>query len=240
MAEIIVKIGADGTWAVPGTDQDLSSTNVNQYYQAMAISMNLAAGFGERIRAQADSVAADTTMLQQMNTALSTGWQPSDWDALSITEKKARSDAMALVDPGSIYGDTVQINLQPPATSPVFVSPNFPTEDSLPPIGQGSSPFFYFAGFGETYLFYDAPDGSRTIIDPSQISEPFQAAAPDQGTIDGIAPRFKDAVQNLTQVSQGKQAFLQDLMASMSKFLDLATNLVQRDERNRQDIIGRF
>ena len=85
-----------------------------------------------------------------------------------------------------------------------------------------------------TEVAADSSTGSLTQY------EPYKSTPPTQADIDGWTPDLKKQADKLTQVSQGKQAFLQDLMASLSKFMDLATNLIQRDERNRQDIVGRF
>lgn len=67
-----------------------------------------------------------------------------------------------------------------------------------------------------------------------------QQAAPSDDVISRWQKALETTADKLTQVTQGKQAFLQELIASMSKYLNFATNVVQRYERNRLDIIGRF
>jgi len=41
-------------------------------------------------------------------------------------------------------------------------------------------------------------------------------------------------------MSQDKQAFMQDLIASMNKFFSWVTNLVERKEREQAEMVGRF
>lgn len=243
MSEFVIDVGSY-QWTVAGTNKDVrDDPNVNRYYQAAAISMELSGQFGARIKVQALDVAKDTATLEQLNQALAGNWIPAEWATVSMADQKARSDTLELVaagNPKSIIAltkDAAKIALEPP----VYTNyPAYPEYSSRP--GWNGPGLYQDSAYGnfsvvtfDEYGYIDA----ITPVEANQI-QLFQSTAPSQDQLDAWMPELETAAQKLTQTSQGKQAFLQDLIASMNKFLDLATNLFQRHERNVQDIVGRF
>jgi len=63
---------------------------------------------------------------------------------------------------------------------------------------------------------------------------------PTDKDIDSWRTTAREKAEDLTRVSQGRQAFLQDLVASLGKFLEFATNLLQRKGKTLMDMVGRI
>lgn len=257
MTEYVINTG-NYDWTVGGTDANdrTYSEDINVFNQAVAISLSVSLGFGERIKAQALDVAADTRKLEFYNAAL-TGGVTAGWPPAGSPIPDFFYASTALSDAGvPIAANHVRIGVVS-QTGPLDLDFDYnvgQTDEpqlttSFPEVGYASSADMFDFNEGKLYVTQDGNVFVRQGIymyavpyangKPKQY-QPFTTNIPDDAAVQDHLPDMQKAASKLTEMSQGKQAFMQDLIASMNRFFDLATNLLQRDERNRQDIVGHF
>ena len=199
--------------------------NVDEYRMAIGIGARLTQWYGQRINALMDDINADATAISQMSTAMGT-WTPSEWDTNGSGALGGRTQMLESwgVDLTNVYD---RIFFNDAGNGFAAVLPIVPYSNP-PPQGR------VMQSGGSYYYSWDGTNIRSVTIGSKWVSDVTQAE------LDQILASVKSKAEARTQTSQGKQAFLQDLIASMNKYFDFTSSILQRDERNKQEIVGHF
>ena len=91
------------------------------------------------------------------------------------------------------------------------------------------------------YFYRDGPFGALQQIDPAAIDLVFPAGmVVNEADITTTRRELEVNIESMTQVNQDKQAFLQDLVASLQKWFTFVNSVCDRRKRDADSIVGNF
>jgi hypothetical protein len=227
--------------------------NVDEYRMAISIGAQLTDWYGRRINALMDEVSADSSNLQEMTKVAGESWDLAAGDSYALTHNLERWGVAYPLDSArvTVLGQTEDFPYPPTVISNVAITWN---PDGSTDQMDETAPRFTDYQYG---TIYEDSKGARFVWAPPQgvfgsypvfnyiqrldTVEAWSTVYPQ--TLEDFS-KLQDAISaaagKLTQNSQAKQAFLQDLTASMNKFFNWTSNILQRDEKNKQDILAKF
>lgn len=257
-------------WTIWNAAPDPVTGDLDEYNGAIALGAQVGIWYGDRIKALSADVLPDTEKIRELQAAMAAmqGATSANWPAgIEQSMVTAIDAALALgKDTNTFYGTTGYIlyrNWTFVDTPPEYASyytgyryegpiidtgKPFPTNSTTDPADGLIEGRIYRASDGRTYIYLPW-DPSDSGYNPEPITTNSYEVTNLTLSIGSVPPddvitlwqrALQDGAEKLTQITQGKQAFLQELIASMSKYLNFATNVMQRYERNKLDIVGRF
>ena len=91
------------------------------------------------------------------------------------------------------------------------------------------------------YFYRDGPAGPLRQIDPAAIDLVFPAGIDvTEADITQVRRELEIKIESMTQINQDKQAFLQDLVASLQKWFTFVNSVCDRRKRDADSIVGNF
>lgn len=252
------------TWTVKSAQEATTGTRLNVGNMMLSYGAILTKDYGDRIKTQLSAVEQDIEDLKDYQTYKTyvEGWNTRNWlDIDHLTPGKGYSpshifDALG-VDVTS-YTREAQLNRPIEAYyfykhtttgdsytdwrsyPPISIPENFSQVTATGPastIRPDNINLVYESADGK--LFIRGPDGAWPVNDVRVVLRPPLDEQLEE-LRDLALTALKDKTEQATQVSQSKQAFLQDLIAKMNNFFSWTTNTGERLHRDKQSIIDRF
>ena len=218
-------------WTIKNADG--TGANPDEYRMAIGIGAQLTQWYGQRINALMDDINTDATTITQLSSLMN--FNPYTWGANGPAAALARTRTMESLgyNMSGMY-DMASFDWYPG----VNLTRNLPPLNWNDRTSPWIDPTQYLFQSGSTLYF--TVNGINYEAVTSTMNMQSFVMQPDQTELDSVLPAVKSRAEGLTQTSQGKQAFLQDLIASMNKYFDFTSSILQRDERNKQEIVGHF
>jgi hypothetical protein len=251
----------DGNDALIDTGYSLwriANAKTNTWNGALAIGAGLTSWSGQRVDNLSIDVEKDATTLAFLNTMRqSNSWSNSAAPPAAVNfnnQAELAHGFRALARTGLYSGpyDYAMVQFHSPSNggliwldAPLNDVRNYPGawpagQNSISGPFPGSSPW--------NKRLYTTTDGVKFIVDPAdgkgyKIVDRQDAQllpGPSQAQFDAWKAAAPEAARKLTESSQTKQAFLQDLITDLNKFFNWTTNIMQRMERDKDAIVARF
>ncbi|MES3002900.1 MAG: hypothetical protein V4787_19580 [Pseudomonadota bacterium] len=212
---------------------------VDVYNMAIAFGMTYNSDYAQRLNAQLEQAKANTEDLAEVNKLLNTALTPEAWDA-DPAGSTTKTRAMGIEVPGNTISLTAA-DFNPGANPALFHNYKWPPIP-YPPIGS--------SGNLQTDVVYRLPNGTLTVsynipgvgaggglirTEPT----PF-LAHPTPEDLAAVRSSAEDLADTLTQTSQVKQAFIQELMAKIDQFLKFASNILEKASRVKEGILSKI
>jgi hypothetical protein len=249
--------------AVSEASDAVTGDKVNITNMALANGLMLMWDYGERVNGQSDMIAQDLAKIGQRRDVLQ---DMLDWTSASFKLPAALQQQGALnllFDFG--VGKTITDKVPTMAVRGVADSPlSWPAQTTMPgqpdvPIGNWADVkdelgnFFGGRVFRTTdgvYFYVDSgnPSGSqpRTLseIDPADMTLVILPRPPEmtvtEADIAQVRRELEINIESMTQVNQDKQAFLQDLVASLQKWFTFVNSVCDRRKRDADTLVANF
>jgi hypothetical protein len=249
----------DGNDALIDTGYSLwriANAKTNTWNGALAIGAGLTSWSGQRVDNLSIDVEKDATTLAFINTLRqSTSWSDTAPAAVNTSNQAELAYAFRALARTGLYSgpyDFAMVQFKGATRSaPIWL--DAPLNDVRDyggewPAGQNSISGPFPGSSPWIKRLYKTTDGVTFIVDPAdgkgyKVMDRQDAQlvpGPSQVQFDAWKAAAPEAARKLTESSQTKQAFLQDLITDLNKFFNWTTNIMQRMERDKDAIVARF
>lgn len=225
------KAAADAGVSV-ATLQKWIANPVDVYNMAIAFGMTYNSDYAQRLNAQLEEVKANTEDLGKVNKVLDAALSPETWDA----------------DPVGFTAKAAEVGLTIPLNTVVLGADNFPsgTPTSLygnyhwppPPAGPLVTGLYTFRDGSVAVTYQENGIWTRAVV--KDVPAPSSLEHPSPEDLAAVQSSAQDLADTLTQTSQLKQAFTQELMAKIDQFLKFATNILEKASRVKEGILSKI
>jgi hypothetical protein len=244
---VTVHIGP-ATLTLPNAQPDANGVDV--YYEGAAKAATLADQVGDEMKDVMDDVQQDTTYLQQIQGMQD--WKVSNWSDDPQTAIDRTALLMALGELPSTSVNTAKINFTNANgqanyfTVTLDSSGNYTTApQQIQDSDINANNYISDSEHQDGTLFHAMPSDQYYVLirDPGHTGDPnYQNLypvtsiqkyyVPNDDTLAKWKGDQQTLINKLTQLSQSKQAMLQDLVAKFNQFLTWISNTLQRRESN--------
>jgi hypothetical protein len=249
--------------AVSESTDAVTGDKVNITNMALANGLMLMWDYGERINGQSSLIAQDLEAIGRRRQVLTDmlDWTPASFQLPASQQQEGALNLLFDWGVGKAITDKVPtVVVRGVADSPL----NWPAQTTMPgrrdlPIGNWDEvrndvgDFFggrVFQSADGVYFRVDDgnPSGSqpRTLreIDPDDLILVILPRPPEmvvtEADIAQVRRELEINIESMTQVNQDKQAFLQDLVASLQKWFTFVNSVCDRRKRDADSIVGNF
>lgn len=233
-----------GAWGInykatyDASGRQLTSHNVHNL--AIGKAATFVSDYGTRIRGMLTEIEDSTDRVESLRSDLATmrGWTAANWsvdvaaartqDLIGIMGRQGGSAAPWYDGISTIHGYSYA---NPISTFNTMAE----ALKAVPVAVPGEQPNIFIVD-GAHYL--RKSDGEVLSLPPHAIQP--AVVKPTDKDVSEMRDVVQKALDSVTQVAQSKQAYLQDLVTSLNRFLAFATNIQERRERDLQDMSSRI
>jgi hypothetical protein len=232
-----------GNWFIKNANPVGGTAPLHVMNQFIATGAKLTWIYGERLKTLSREIEADTDAIDVVNALVKEldTWTSANWSARYLTyapelqkqgiDLSAISGAIIRTPTDVFLNTTGKWTNYPPRPSGKNFSVMGPVS---PAYDQGTG--LYLSNDNKLFYYETNFNSGQDVasIDVRLFREPTSAE------LDAWKEKLKKTANDLTQTSQPKQAFMQDLMGNLNKYFGWTTSLVERLERDRDSIVARF
>lgn len=261
MAETVIVPGGLFDIAIPHGERTTPDEAINHLNMALARGFLLTWDYGERIHRQTGEVEKDLVALAEMKTLLG---EAVNWTAADFTTDAEISALLIEIWENDIPNEKVALALQattlayfdvnnnaqwPPSRTdstgaPIGAWPNVGPVTNYPASVPFGAPDQLFVS-SDGVIFRMAPGvGSSSVfevIDRSNLDLQFpNTLVISDLDLNEMRRNLELKIESMTQLGQNKQAFLQDLVGNLQKWLTFVTSLLDKKKRDYEGIVANF
>jgi hypothetical protein len=229
-------------WTIKNAVAGGGTSPLNTGNQNVAIGATMAKWYGDQITGAMADVQNDTTRLENVQKSMDSidTWATLSWGSNCIEICSVLGGALDLT------GKYTSINFNVTGWSQSNWNAPYPPVSLNRDLSSGYTDptglvlnTIYIANDGKPY-FYKEPYNGKNCFPATSLKPYFFAPAPSQAQFADWKDDLSDTARDLTQTAQTKQAFLQDLVASLNKYFEWTTSAMERNKHDRNGIVNHF